>query len=290
MDTTGGAGGPAGSTAAKPAAPTPPPQPSTHAEQTCVGIGWVTLDQSRGPRAPVDVNEIPTLRCFGARANRVLAASAYGASPGAIPAKQPTASAGEGATGLDVDMFEETWALACAGQFSLLAPAFAASAAHGAGHGAGAASMTTAATPTWAMPRARCSGISIRLDVQRAERKGAEQADQSIRTDDRHTRTEDQEAVLPSPKEFAEAWIRGVGNVLGRVGLIALKAQFASLDPGPTVLATNTATAAGRICRQAGKIARRSVEYVGWAATKPFDAWDPADDAGPSTRPRPGGD
>lgn len=267
--------GSTGPTAAKPAVPTMPPQPPASAEESCLGISWAKFDRSRGAGAPPDMNELPTLQCFGARANRVLAASAW------------RAHTGGGAARSEIDVSAEAWELVCAGRFSILAPAFAASAADGAGHGAGVASTPAAATPAWPIPRARCSGVMLRLDAhaQQQVRRGAETASRSrapdppareppstsSNTDGNRPGIGDQQTSLPSPNELGGAWIRGMGAVAVRAGAIVSQVETAGLDPGPVRLITNTGIAAGRICRRAAKIALRSAEHVGRIASRPFE-------------------
>lgn len=223
----------------------------------------------------------------------MFAASSSGSS-GTLPLKQPAASTG-GTSGPDLSVSQDTWALVCAGQFSLLAPAFAASAANGAGHGAGVASRATATSLGSQLTKMRCSGVSLRLDTvgkkessySRVPEPQAREA-ASNNTDDNIAGLDEQKA-LPSLKEFTEAWIRGMEAVAGRAGSIVLQGGAAGLDPGPRRLATNTAHTAGRICRQAVKIARRSVEQVGRLATRPFNGWGSPGDSGSSTKPPPGG-
>lgn len=302
MDTMDGSEGSAGPTAAKPAVPPPPPQPAALAEKTCMGIGWVKFDRAwpSGKQALVEFQEVPSLRCVGVQTSRVLGASASGGAGGAgsLPAQSPVG--GESAY---ADVGEETWALACAGQFSLLAPAFSASAAEGAGTGAtGITSRAAGSASPW---KVRCYGVALRLEAQAREANGMESRSSRASAADPAAREApvrpvassngdegDEHAItLPSLRDTAEAMAKGMEAVAGRAGSIVFSVKSASWDPGPRRLASSTATAAGRICRQAAKIAQRSAEQVGRLATLPFSgggSGGAAGDAG-STGSRPGG-
>jgi len=255
-----------------------------------MGIGWVKFPRasaaSYGIEGSTEVASPPLLRCFGMQR---FAAAPPGARPDhAVPmvarsARQ--AAVGETSTAAAYSgVAEETWAVACLGSFSLHAPATKSS----------TGSFTEASDMLQCS--VRCRGISMRLDV------ADEQAS--------HTTT----APTPAPSRgiarapvVPEQAVALAGSGAQAVGAIAARARAMlqmlvnaagkadesladSLGAGSltavTSAAGSTVTAARRICGRSARIAQRSVEHVGQAATAPL-TWRRG---GAASGDQPGGD
>lgn len=135
---------------------------------------------------------------------------------------------------------------------------------------AGYASRTPQLEPPWAPCHVHCDGISFRLEKVLSD---AAPADAAAGNDARPAREEAPVAAglrALGEAELVQAAARGAGAVLGRAGAIMLSVRGATVEHGPSRIAADTAGAARRICIQAGKIAKRSVEHVGRIATLPW--------------------
>lgn len=260
------------------AAPPGPPHPGEL--QTCAGIGWVKLDRLGGgtqAAAPTAVlSEAPAVRCVGFRVSKPLAPAAGGqlleprAAPGpakaaaAVAATARAAATKEGATAGD-QVAEQTWALICAGQLSMIMPPTTAAGSQLAT--AIMASRTPQLEPPWAPCHLHCDGISFRVEKVVADGAAAEGDGTPLR---REEAVAGAAAPVLGEAELLRAAFRGAEAVASRASSIVWSVRGATHETGPSRLAMNTAGQAKRICLQAGKIAKRSVEHVGRIVTLPW--------------------
>mmetsp|Transcript_21977 Transcript_21977/g.61467 ORF Transcript_21977/g.61467 Transcript_21977/m.61467 type:complete len:298 (+) Transcript_21977:109-1002(+) len=269
---------------------------------TCTGIGWVTFDRgdAASAGAPEAAYRVPHLRCVGAQRSRQLTTAA-GRRPGngladtcaAVPDGAATSNAaaalsvvarGAAAAGFG-EVSDETWALGCAGRLSMITLNSAATVTAGSsfgaiestgsadraeGGGAAIASQRPVVMP-WGPCHVRCSGLTLRFE---SDVEGSMSAPEAARPKDarlsRHQYPE-QEAQGFSPEELvagvAKAGLAGVELVAGHAHGILATAGGAAWEAGPHRFVLNTTDTAGKICMQAVKIARRSMEQVGHIAT-----------------------
>lgn len=256
--------------------------------QICAGIGWVNFDRaSRVAEAVAHVDDqAPAVRCMGKRDFKTWEPAAEAGSRAA----QSGAARSSGATlaargngherdpapfdgGPFVKVADQTRALVCAGQLSMLVSAHVASS----GGRAAAAAAVAGASPDMATAgearqaafrepyQIRCEGISFRFEkvVANAEQPAQEA---KVKAGD--------VAILANRENSGElegTLLRSLQAVAGRIGRMASSVRGATVDgAGPWLIASETPAAAKRICVQAGKIARRSAEKVSRLAPLPW--------------------
>mmetsp|Transcript_129950 Transcript_129950/g.404201 ORF Transcript_129950/g.404201 Transcript_129950/m.404201 type:complete len:273 (+) Transcript_129950:147-965(+) len=244
-----------------------PPNPGE--VQTCAGIGWVKLDRMGEAQAP-------QVRCVGVRVSKQLAPAAGGqrTEPGmhsANTAASRRARAVDGApeaVARDDPRSDQTWALLCAGQLSMIMPPTTAAGLPLAT--AVMAGRTSQLEPPWAPCHVQCRGVSACFE------KVADGAVAGNPSRDGNGPSHEEAPapaglglpLLSEADQTVRAVCRGVEAVAGRASSIVH--WGATSGTGPSRLATNTANAAQRICFQAGKIAKRSVEHVGLVVALPW--------------------
>lgn len=225
---------------------------------------------------------MPELQCAGVRFSQAL-------SMGSRRSRDvhSSAASGEQSTGhASSDVSDETWALICAGQLSMIVPPGApfAPAAASSTAAAGAPAFSSGGSPLAAF-RVRCAGLSVRLDTVEAESEQRAQASglgrrslQGVDAAAARSITDESpqiaETVEKSPPNSAEEWsqtaLNGARAVASRASLIVTSVRGAAGESGPRQFATKTEEAAGRICWQAMRIVKRSAEQVGRVATLPW--------------------
>eukprot|EP00930_Biecheleria_cincta_P006518 TRINITY_DN107541_c0_g1_i1.p1 TRINITY_DN107541_c0_g1~~TRINITY_DN107541_c0_g1_i1.p1 ORF type:complete len:293 (+),score=54.63 TRINITY_DN107541_c0_g1_i1:31-879(+) len=254
--------------------------------QTCSGLGWVKFDPSlrQKPAAGMEGGAAtsaiaaalvpPRLRCLGMRLSQEVTpdgdrAAARGGSKPSEPSAQGNAAASRAREALG-EISENTWSLVCAGQLSMVLPMPASSPSTGAG---------VDSSSTWEPCAVRCDGISFRIDrvpettasevmtARAARSKESEQEKESL--------PEAAEGRSLQAEDLLAGALRGAQAVAGRAGAIVQslgrpREPGTARDRGPATLAWDTAAASKRICVQAGKITRRSVEQVGRIVAFPF--------------------
>jgi len=264
--------------------------------QRCVGVGWVKFDRGGEGQAPSSdiVDRVPALRCAGVRVSQPLTTSRRSRdllsaeSGGSAASLSSRSSAGSLSTdslpaSAFHDVADETWALVCAGQLSMIVPPGAPylSAAHSNASSPAAASRG-AQTGSWAPCRVRCAGLSLRLDTVVAEGEGAAEAapgPSAPRPVRPVTHGEGGDTLQSLAEEYGRVGLQGVKDVAGRASSILWSVRGAAGETGWRRFATGTTDAAQRICWQAAKIVKRSGEQVGRLASAPW--------RGPSDRNEP---
>lgn len=180
------------------------------------------------------------------------------------------------------DISDDTWALICAGQLSMIVPPgapFVRSSASGDG-----TTLSAVGSPLAAF-RVRCTGLSVRLDTVVAEHEQAAQASplgrkslqdakpvtsRSIKDDSPQITDTVEKSRQSSVEEWSQTALQGAQAVAGRASQIIASVRGAAGESGPRQFATKTEEAAGRISWQAVKIVKRSAEQVGRVATFPW--------------------
>lgn len=258
--------------------------------QTCAGLGWLKLSRLGEAQAP-------TVRCVGVRASKQLAPAA--GSQLNEPTRSATARrtrATEGATGSrDEPRSDETWALLCAGQLSMIMPPTTAAGLPLAT--AVMAGRTPQLEPPWAPCLVQCKGISACFEkvadsavAGNAARDSAQPAREEVAAAGGFTLVAEADPMLRAALKGTSKVLRGAEAISSRASSILH--WGATTDTLPSRLVTNTANMSKRICVQAGKIAKRSVEHVGLVATLPWrivNGGAAGGDLGEGTETRPRG-
>lgn len=256
--------------------------------QTCAGLGWVKLDRTGDPGADGQT-EVPAVRCVGMRFSQQLAPAGGGRAAEAAAGSRSRSVEAAG-KGLSRSLgSEQTWALVCAGQLSMIMPPVTPAGSPLAT--ATAVSRTPQLEPPWAPCHVHCDGISFRLEKVMAADSSAAASSTAI-----NEASQPQREELPASSTLAAAGesdllrvaLRGAEAVAGRASSILWSVTGATHESGPGRLAADTASTARRICAQAGKIAKRSAEHVGRIALLPWRLAGGAGRAGEGGAPREG--
>lgn len=264
--------------------------------QTCTGFGWVTFDRASSStsagasqsQAPGNVeldSRVAMLRCIGSRLSQSVVPPAPRRGALQADSRVPRSMAGFS------EVSDETWALACAGNLSMIVPPVAAG--NSGASTDGEAALLSRRREQWSRCRARCAGVTVRLDTVVAA-SGEQSAPQPQAVEQVHapasastsavassSSVDSSEAAPRRPKvpepdgeaqpkpsmvdlaeDFGRAGYRGVEAVAGRAKSVILTAGGAAREVGPRRFAENTASTAGKILEQAGKIVKRSAEQV----------------------------
>lgn len=209
----------------------------------------------------------PRLRCLGMRQSQEVVPEGRAAAQG----DSELSAQGNAAASRTGDISENTWSLVCAGQLSMLLPLPGSSPSPGAGMDS---------RSTWEQACAvRCDGISFRVDrvpeAAASEVMTARAARSNETVQKKEGSFDATEGSSVQGEDLLAGALRGAQAVAGRAGAIVQslgrpQEPGAARDRGPATLAWDTAAASKRICVQAGKIAKRSVEQVGRIVAFPF--------------------
>lgn len=264
--------------------------------QTCMGIGWVKFSQGRqqSVQQQEEQAQMPEIRCFGRGRSQRVAPATNGrpelehggessAGSGSSRGRQSAAATTQSRQphGAPVQVTDQTRAVLCAGQLSFfMQPAAAVVALSTRSRISG----SSAGLPCCL----QCNGLSFRVDVATALETEATQ-DRAIAPEASSRKspgiqelsgvaTDGAEAEEVTPKDLWQSSLKAAQAVASRAGVIVKVAGGAHRqscsEAGATAPERNylaeTANAAGRICTQAGKIAKRSAEQVGWLAMTPW--------------------
>jgi len=255
--------------------------------QRCLGFGWIKFDTKAQVSSGASVESsgverirLPEFRCAGLRAT--------------VPAAVVRRSREYAGTRLDGggrenqvdsdDTLDETWALVCAGQLSMMPSNAQLASLPPASVVATSSSSSSSDVSGFANGRlwnVRCHGISLRLDNTVADSQATPKSTSfnPISESSAH-RQENRGSDRETPgtmENLVQEWARSgwnVGSVVAsRIDRMFWTMKGAVSEIGPRQFATDTKDAVGRICSQSVKISKRSVEQVGKLATLPWQGF-----------------
>lgn len=249
--------------------------------QRCLGFGWVKFDTrsqaSSGTKVEPSGAErvpLPEFRCAGLRGTAPVRRSREFAGT------RPEGGGREIAVDSN-DTSDETWALVCAGQLSMM-PSSAQMTSLSSVVATSSASSSSSEVPGFATGRhwnVRCHGVSLRLDNAVADGQSTQTTSFSPISEPRrkeNSRSSDRQAPETTEnitQEWARyGWIAG-SAIVNRADRMFSTLRSAASEIGPRQFATDTKDAVGRICSQSVKISKRSAEQVGKLASFPWQGF-----------------
>eukprot|EP00931_Biecheleriopsis_adriatica_P074431 TRINITY_DN48489_c0_g1_i1.p1 TRINITY_DN48489_c0_g1~~TRINITY_DN48489_c0_g1_i1.p1 ORF type:complete len:289 (+),score=54.42 TRINITY_DN48489_c0_g1_i1:147-1013(+) len=259
--------------------------------QSCAGLGWVKFDpqlRQKQPPKPDDsmsasaitaaLVQQPQLRCFGVRLSQGVAPAPDRAPR---PASEQLGAAshghscggGSGASGSDgssssgalpsqgfgepfAQVADQTWAVVCAGQLSMIVP-------------------PSASSDAWEPCAVRCEGVSFRVERVPVDTTSASSRSHEAPIPRQKPAEQKEEASeeTSAVEDYLQGALKGAKAVGSRAGSIVTfwgAERKPGAPAGPSAFAWEVAASSKRICIQAGKISRRSIEQVGRVVAFPF--------------------